>query len=676
MKQRILIVLLALTGVPLAWADAPGASAEDTTVSLTPTVRYVTVKGDEKRFRQDWWIQDGWTGGLEEMTLERALGHDWKLHMDGRAIFDEEDYALRLEIVNPNVGFVRAGYEEFRKYYDDSGGYYPFASGARSFSLWQDLHLDIGSVFIEAGLTLPNMPRLTLGYEYKFKDGEKSMVEWGTAQRGSVQRNILPASKDINDRVHIVKLEMDHDIRNIHIGDQFRYERYEFGAVRQDDTSWIVTNAAPAKSVTVNESYQHDAFFNTFYVDSHLNEKIFWSLGYLFSTLNGDPGFSMNTEVFPANGGTSSSTDKFWEILRASISQDSHLWNANAMLGPFFGKSTSFYGGLQAEKTETKGFSDANWTETGSPTEAAVIHSSNDKKWLEERIGVRFTKIPFTTLYAEGKWSQGDIALDEAWDVVNPTEEFVRRTDTDVDRQDYRVGFSSSPFARMTLGGYYRRSQRDNEYNHLVDEVDGLPQTGYSAFITGQRLTTDEVGARLTLRPCSKFNLSLKYQLVATDFETSFASTNLSQQTGNFNSQVYSVSATVTPLSRLYLTGLLSCQNTRTIGQDNGSAVVLTYHGNVYSSVAALGYALDDQTDLRAEYTFSRADNFEDNSSVGIPYGLDYKRHSVLVSLSRQLGKNVVGRLAYGFYDYDESSSASINDYTAHMGSASVAIRF
>jgi len=36
------------------------------------------------------------------------------------------------------------------------------------------------------------------------------------------------------------------------------------------------------------------------------------------------------------------------------------------------------------------------------------------------------------------------------------------------------------------------------------------------------------------------------------------------------------------------------------------------------------GYALDDKTDLTLEYSYSRSDNFSDNSSAGLPLGLGF----------------------------------------------------
>lgn len=688
MKNQLIKILV----VSLPWLSCLPVGAEDVTkASVTPSLTYARVDGDEHRFQQDWWVGGGFSGGVEELTIDRALRGDWQLHFDARAIFDEEDYAVRLELVKPEVGFVRAGYTEYRKYFDDSGGYYNFISGADSFALGQALHMDIGNVFVELGLTLPNWPTIMLGYEHKFKEGTKSMVEWGSATRGAISRNILPASKEIDDKVDIFKVDLEHDINNVHIGNQFRYEKYDFDATRLDDTSRIVTNAAPAKSVVIMESYKHELFSNTFHMESHVSEKVYWSAAYLYSTLDGEPGFTMDTDFFPVFGGTSSGTDKFWTINNAFVDQDSHVLNVNGMFGPFFKKSTYFYGGIQAEKTQTDAFADVNLAETGAPNEAAVVNTHNDKDWFQERIGIRFQGIKYTTLYAEAKFDQGSVALSEEEvltglsDPAIATEIVERYTDTDVTREDYRVGFNTSPMRRVNLSGYYRHNRRDNDYNNILDviaeeDLGGLVEveenTGYSAYIENQKLTTDEISAKINVRPCSKLALSFKYQMVATDIDTQFQTAGAGSQSGNYDANIYSASITLTPVNRLYLTGLFSYRDSRTIAQDNNSAAITTWDGDSISVVAAAGYALDNKTDLRCEYLFSTADSYINNASAGLPLGVDYDRHAVFVTLSRKLRENVIARLRYGFSEYTENSTNGLNDYTAHLFSGSCTIRF
>src|SRR6266853_1293980 len=95
----------------------------------------------------------------------------------------------------------------------------------------------------------------------------------------------------------------------------------------------------------------------------------------------------------------------------------------------------------------------------------------------------------------------------------------------------------------------------------------------------------------------------------------------------------------------------------------NHDPSVLTYRGEVYTIMGTTGYALDAKTDLTLEYSYSRSDN----SSAGLPLGLDFQRHALLAGVSRKISKNAIDRLHYGFYEYNEPSSGGSNNYTAHL---------
>ena len=145
---------------------------------------------------------------------------------------------------------------------------------------------------------------------------------------------------------------------------------------------------------------------------------------------------------------------------------------------------------------------------------------------------------------------------------------------------------------------------------------------------------------------------------------------------GNFDANIYSVSATVTPIARLYVTGLFSLDDTRTSSFANGNPAVVDYVGNVYTIMGTAGYALDKKTDVNVEYTYSRSDNFTDNSAAGLPLGLDYQRHGLLVGLTHRISNHIIARLRYGYYAYDDRSSGGVDNYIAHLASASCTVRF
>jgi len=156
-----------------AWIDQgvqwTGAASEPTTTaSATPTVGWTGVSGDEKKFRELYWQREGWNGGLEEFEVTQKPTPDSKISTSGHVLLD--DYKLMLEAEKESLGFAHLGWSQFRKYYDDAGGYDPLLT-PQIYELNRDLHVDTGRAWADLGLTLPNLPTLVLGYEYQYRDG-------------------------------------------------------------------------------------------------------------------------------------------------------------------------------------------------------------------------------------------------------------------------------------------------------------------------------------------------------------------------------------------------------------------------------------------------------------------------------------------------------------------------
>jgi hypothetical protein len=606
--------------------------------SLTPIVNFVTVKGDERKFREDWWMKDRWSGGMDGFTLEQDLGEHATMRAEGRGLFDADDYRVRLELVRYGMGFIRSGYTQYRSYDDDWGGSYrPFDPSA--FRLDRDLHLDQGDVFVDLGLRLPDLPELTLGYERQTRQGAKSLLEWGGVQQGGAERKIFPSFKQIDERVDIFKADV----------------------------------------VRIHQRSRYDLLSNVFQMDSHVNKKAYWSAAYMYNRMNGNAELNLDSTPF-ATVSPSLDSVKNWFTHSVDLDQDSHVVTANSMLD--LSKEFAVYGGAQAERTRGTGNTDADLLELfGSFTNSTqtLIRSDQDKKSLEETLGIRFTGIPHTTLYADGKWKEEQYTLSEVETDDSFTNIF-RNTETDVFRQQYTVGFNTAPFRRVTWSARYRRIAEANTYENAADI-----SPGYPGFITEQDFTTDQVVTRLTVRPHAKLTLGFQYKLARTDIRTAnkaivFSGSTLvpasSIQSGEYDANTYTFNATLTPLPQLYLTGAFTLQDTRTIGFANNVPSVLAYRGNVYTAFGAVGYALDPKTDVTVDYTFSRSQNFQNNSAQGLPLGLDNERQALTVGLSRRISQNVQARLRYGYFKYEDRSNGGVNNYLARLASASCTFRF
>lgn len=662
-----------------AWIDQ-GASWGATNppvqlaLSAEPTLRWIAVEGDKSKFREIEGVKEGFGGGLQHFSLEERIGTDRKVSVEGRALFPDNDFQIKLALEKNDLGFVRAGFEEWRRYYDDTGGYYrPF--GMPSFDLNRDLHLDIGRAWIDFGLTLPHLPQIVLGYEYQFKEGAKSTLEWGPVQSKGETKNIYPASKNIDEHTHIVKLDLTQEFGDWRLEDSARVELYDL-KTRQDNAGSYTIGSGLDTLVQTREDNTHIQGMNTLHLERQLTAWWLFSSGYLYSRLDGDSSLNQITT------GALDAQSKFWSTEPISLRRQSHIISLANLFRPMDGLTASV--GVQSEWTRQEGLGRVH-LDQGDPNDfvlyPATVQSDFDETKISENVSLRFTKIPWTVLFAEARFDQdaiGQFEKDLADPGVTPDPEIPFRRDTDYtnDRREFRAGFDTSPWRWFALSAHYKRRTSDSDY----DNVKMPPVTGYPGFIRSRQIDGDEFQTRLVLRPTTWLKTTLTYQLVATDYSTTTDTVPNGTipeglLAGNYDAQVYGLNLTLTPFQRIYFSGAFTYSDSRTKTVQDSIQSVVPYKGNVYTLLTSATYILSKTTDLQLTYAFSRSDYGQNNVAEGLPLGLDYTRHGLMAGATWRLTKSLTSSLRYGFYKYSEPSSGGFNNYTAHAIFATLAMK-
>jgi hypothetical protein len=314
----------------------------------------------------------------------------------------------------------------------------------------------------------------------------------------------------------------------------------------------------------------------------------------------------------------------------------------------------------------------------------ATLHSDLDKSAVSERVDLRYTKIPFTVLFAEARFQQESIGqFEDQVSTPFPLNDFLRNTDASDDLKDFRIGLNTSPWRSFSFNTHYRHSENENHYTHRKDSS---PDTGYSAFIRFLGRSTDEVEAKLAFHLATwiKTTLGLKwlqtYYQTATDLATQQLPGDITPgdrlQAGTYRAVIPSWNLALTPLQRLYVFTTFSYQNSRTAAMANNNPSIVPYRGHVYSALSSATLALNVKTDLRFSYAFSHADYGQNNFAFGLPVGMVYQRHWVQAGLARRITKNVASNLQYSFSLYREPSSGKFNNYTAHTLFASLILNW
>ena len=657
-----------------AWIDqgAPWNTAGVSNLlnfAFSPTLGGTSVSGNKQKFRELNWQPGGLDGGLDHFELFKQIDPDTKLFIHGHVTRD--DYEVNLALDRSGLGFIHSGWTQYRKYYDDVGGFDPaFVNAARSSG--QDLHLDIGKAWVDLGLMVPDWPRVVAGYQYDYRRGNEATTEWNYVGTNTVSgRNLAPASQSLHESVHTFKVDVDYEIKGVTIEDRFRGEFYRLSTVNTNVGSGLV-----AQKTSDSTRYFQGA--NTFRLEKQFTSWLLASAGYLYSRLNADSAFQLDYPVLLESA----------TLPAITLERESNVGNANVLLGPVAGFTLS--GGVLADWTGQNGFGPGVLNEeTSALTDIFLpfsVDSDYDERTFEETATLRYSKIPYTSLFAEERLQQQDISqLDQfasSVDILNKAV-FTQHTVYSGDQNDVRAGFETSPWRFISVNADYRHIDDGSSYNSskLLQPV----LTSYPTFITHRDLRTDEVEARLVLHPAAFFKTTLSYQYQTTGYDLTTRSLNFfgtlvspggELPSGAERSQTYSISATLTPIPRLALDASASYSDSTLTTPTDGSPALVPYQGNVYTVMADGTYIFSQHVDLFAAYMFSAADYGQNNFVSGLPLGISYHRHAVQVGLSRRFGKNVSAKLQYRLDCYHEPSSGGANNYVAHAIFGTLSFQF
>jgi hypothetical protein len=649
--------------------------------TATPFVGTTWVSGDEHKFRELYWQREGWNGGLESFELTARPAPETKVTTSGHVFND--DVKLVLDAEKNGLGFARLGWLQFRKYDDDSGGYYSLFSPP-IYALNRDLHIDDGRAWVDLGLALPHLPRFVLGYEYRYREGTRSTLNWGPVSQGGLARSIFPAFEDLSEHIHVLKLDVDYTFQNVVLSDQFRGEWYDLSSSKTED-AWFNVDSG---QMAVTRDREHQTWFqgaNTLRAESQITDWLFASAGYLYSHLNSDATVNVETGNPAALDPDHGVPIPGWYSEPITIERDSQVFSVNAALGPW--KALTLTLGSQNEWTRQQGFGSAsNNISVGFepfliPLSDEQFRSDYDRATFMQNAGLRFTGLPFTTLFAEARFQEETIGKFETSD--GDLYPFLLDADTQTHMVDYRFGFNTSPWRRVSLSAHYRNSDRNTDYdNHEKD------YQGYPGFMRWRDLLSQEAQAKLAWQANSWIKATLSYQWRRNDYTTSTETVSDADgnpdgispggpiSAGRYEAHTPALNLTLSPWQRLYFSGTVAYQNAKTVTAANGSPSVVPYEGDIYSVIASANYVLGSKSDLAASYSFSQANFTQGNSSYGLPLGIQYYQHAFQIGVRRRIGENKTLGLQYRFYHYNEPSSGGFNNFDAQAVFATFSVKF
>jgi hypothetical protein len=392
--------------------------------------------------------------------------------------------------------------------------------------------------------------------------------------------------------------------------------------------------------------------------------------GFYYSKLEGSDFFNQTTISTAVPGGQLSSQ-------KITLGEQSEIFSVASLFTPL--TYLTFSLGSQNEWTSENGFGnsipDLDLGQLDSPAANAPAGSSSDLFKTSQNASLRYTKIPFTALFADGRFDQESVSQFQQQDPDDPTRVTETQTDATNYRYDVQTGFNTSPWRWLALNAQYQYQFSDTDYNYPIEVANNINgPSAYPGFILNRKIKTDGFETKLDLRPANWIKTTLSHQIAGTDYSSvtdpafrngTAVSPGGSIMDGTFDTQTYGISATLTPIQRLYFYSAFTYTRSRGVSASYGDPSIAPYSGNIFTLSATATYALNAKTSLQAGYAFSQANYGQNNAAAGLPLGIDFTRNRLIVGLTRQITKRLSGALHYEFSQYSEPSSGGANNFTA-----------
>lgn len=721
----------ATAGTPATPAPAPAATG---TNSIGFVVGGTAAYGDQAAYQRRFAQTADFYGGISNLNWQGDVADGVSLSLEGNALFGMEDYGFLGTLNKEGLGYVQAGYKQFRTWYDGSGGYMPGNVDAWVPLFDDDLSVDRGSVWFEAGLRKENMPEFTFRYTHDWREGTKDSTSWAGA--GGGYKNV-PSLNQIDETTDTFRLDFTHTLGNTDFGGGVSFQSIDNNDNRVMRPSATAANHTAGRTINDTAAYDSDIFGGHLFSETRFGERVVLGFSYNFSNLDTDIGgdrpsnnaaspYALRTSqdhaLFDILGGTQGTIN----VLDANLSwtpidnlvivpslraefEDTDGWASHiagvrsnpdateAELATAIAGGPLSYGVRNYDPDGTGPLPKGNYN---VPTLASeIMATTNEVAVFGETIEARYSGIDNILLYGKAEFTQVDGEMRRTESATQrdvaavPTvpgytvSDDDRATDSEIDRQKYTVGANWYPCSGVSIStqAYYKRS--DAYYDNSGSEAAMLRQSNYD---------TTDVNFRITWRALPNLTLVSRYDYQKTNMESQAEPYDYTVgdpavaksftpgviESADITSNIFTQSVTWMPVSRAYVQGTFSYVDSST---DTPAAGKTSYYNsdsdNDYITLSlSAGYAIDDKTDLCASYSYYYADNYalptDPKGVASMGYGTSIEEHVFSVTLNRQITQSMRWSLGYGYYTGNDDTSGGYNDFSAHMVSTGLQFRF
>ena len=562
--------------VAQAGTSAPATAPVDPTAAsnwIGFTVGGAFVSGDRSGMMRRTQTNGDFYGGIDSFQFSQALDKTTTLTFDGHALPGLEDYEANLNVTKADVGYIKAGYKQYRTWYDGSGGYMPQLSQQYREPAWgEDLSVDRGQFEFEAGLRMENLPEITFNYKHAFRNGDKDSTAWGERpqQLGNVKTNnkapllnypagtptsttpykFAPSFWQLDEKSDIFGLDVEHTLGNTDLGLGLNYEHTSYDNTLNTRTgSTSPDSKDPTKKNTQvqtakTDRYTMDLFAGNIHSTTRFNDKLWLTGGFAYTTVNTNTdGWQRFTQ--PVGASTASNTQL--SIPMGGAESDRYVGNISLMWNPIQDFTItpsvrieqSSQDAIAQMDTQTISYPGSSYavkpaqgTALATQIYASDMHTNTEAAALD----LRYTGISDVVLYAKGEWGNetqsnkySNVFSSATSTTATPPVTYTSfqananqgmfREGISTDSQDYTLGANWYPVRCLSfaLQGLY--SERSEELDPSANGIMRTPGLAIRPAMMDHDTTTDDVNLRMTWHALSNLSLVTRYDYRETEFD-------------------------------------------------------------------------------------------------------------------------------------------------------------
>lgn len=479
---------------------------------IDPALAYYFVQGDRGRFRQDWFVDDATTGGIEKLSLIGSEGDEVTYEFDSRALVNY-DYLAHLSAKKKDDLDFDLKWKYFRKFWDgsqDKEVWDPSVyrlSGEFNDPPDERFHTDRGNVDFEVGKNFSDNDKIIFEYHLWTREGRdvtlRAEQAAGTGLRNlraiGMKRTVDGYSNQVVVRAPLV------------IGDKYNVEpAISFEAYR--DSQFIDSARYNNGALNQKRDYQDAPEFNDLQVyitaDTFLQDEVYINGGYMFNFLRND---STRTEARPA--GTS---NVFYENPEVDNYRVSNHVNAGGALLNFLRKQgLDMRLGFTGEHAVTDAHGELSHRDNG----IRISDSNLREVWAGEAVSLTYRGLQNTTADASINLEQRRLHWNETYDARS--HESVTNFGSTVffpEYETYITHLDFVPRVRLThrfnrFIKFYSKYQWKNKQRRYNTEFDNDP-VFYPGILGDQERNVHEFMQDLDFRLPEGWTSKLRYQLI------------------------------------------------------------------------------------------------------------------------------------------------------------------